>query len=639
MGASISGLMNSFSGENREMLLIIGEFIDNSVGSAKKDGLNSVDVKIFIHAKKNAFYFIDNSTGIEKSDLRRIWRFYNLGDAYLNEGLNRGGIGFKHAGFWLGKKITIYSKNKSQEKSCTQLDFDEILALEKIQDLQTFEEESSYYIDYKNIDNNFYELVFNKMTDNTNTGTLIAIEDMNLSERTFANNIEPFQGDPDKPTKTGDGGAMNIYQQLYWRYERMIENKDNFKLNLSVIKDDDDGGLNEPIVINAKTVGFKGLTFDSDTFRKYVKNPQFEFSSIQSFVDSATDAQERKTKIDYGITIREIVTNLKEGNPTIEFYVPFMPDNPIKYDKLKVVMYLLDYKKIDNVFSSVRIMHGVEFIQDGRSINTAISTDSEMLGHIEMEWKAAKGEFDTIKNYWMAQIFLDSNNENNQKAFEPNDKKNKIKNTANVNTLIKSLKNAIEDLNIDLIFKHIIPLLRPKNSKRTELDRDAGIITNNDKHVQTNNNINEVNKDVNIEIADSLFKLLKKGKTTNAIRNIVREQEGAVLSSSIEDKSNYNWKHKISIDNEQQQFISLELDKLDYGVNELKYTFNFSKQAWNMNAKGQKVDWVVFSQFLVLYLNKIFFEELDQSNNVEQSIDRVNKTIEVMNLINEEGFN
>jgi uncharacterized protein involved in tolerance to divalent cations len=144
---------------------------------------------------------------------------------------------------------------------------------------------------------------------------------------------------------------------------------------------------------------------------------------------------------------------------------------------------------------------------------------------------------------------------------------------------------------------------------------------------------------VNIEIADSLFKLLKKGKTTNAIRNIVREQEGAVLSSSIEDKSNYNWKHKISIDNEQQQFISLELDKLDYGVNELKYTFNFSKQAWNMNAKGQKVDWVVFSQFLVLYLNKIFFEELDQSNNVEQSIDRVNKTIEVMNLINEEGFN
>jgi sugar diacid utilization regulator len=639
MGASISGLMNSFSGENREMLLIIGEFIDNSVGSAKKDGLNSVDVKIFIHAKKNAFYFIDNSTGIEKSDLRRIWRFYNLGDAYLNEGLNRGGIGFKHAGFWLGKKITIYSKNKSQEKSCTQLDFDEILALEKIQDLQTSEEESSYYIDYKNIDNNFYELVFNKMTDNTNTGTLIAIEDMNLSERTFANNIEPFQEDPDKPTKTGDGGAMNIYQQLYWRYERMIENKDNFKLNLSVIKDDDDGGLNEPIVINAKTVGFKGLTFDSDTFRKYVKNPQFEFSSIQSFVDSATDAQERKTKIDYGITIREIVTNLKEGNPTIEFYVPFMPDNPIKYDKLKVVMYLLDYKKIDNVFSSVRIMHGVEFIQDGRSINTAISTDSEMLGHIEMEWKAAKGEFDTIKNYWMAQIFLDSSNENNQKAFEPNDKKNKIKNTANVNTLIKSLKNAIEDLNIDLIFKHIIPLLRPKNSKRTELDRDAGIIANNDKHVQTNNNINEVNKDVNIEIADSLFKLLKKGKTTNAIRNIVREQEGAVLSSSIEDKSNYNWKHKISIDNEQQQFISLELDKLDYGVNELKYTFNFSKQAWNMNAKGQKVDWVVFSQFLVLYLNKIFFEELDQSNNVEQSIDRVNKTIEVMNLINEEGFN
>jgi sugar diacid utilization regulator len=639
MGASISGLMNSFSGENREMLLIIGEFIDNSVGSAKKDGLNSVDVKIFIHAKKNAFYFIDNSTGIEKSDLRRIWRFYNLGDAYLNEGLNRGGIGFKHAGFWLGKKITIYSKNKSQEKSCTQLDFDEILALEKIQDLQTSEEESSYYIDYKNIDNNFYELVFNKMTDNTNTGTLIAIEDMNLSERTFANNIEPFQEDPDKPTKTGDGGAMNIYQQLYWRYERMIENKDNFKLNLSVIKDDDDGGLNEPIVINAKTVGFKGLTFDSDTFRKYVKNPKFEFSSIQSFVDSATDAQERKTKIDYGITIREIVTNLKEGNPTIEFYVPFMPDNPIKYDKLKVVMYLLDYKKIDNVFSSVRIMHGVEFIQDGRSINTAISTDSEMLGHIEMEWKAAKGEFDTIKNYWMAQIFLDSSNENNQKAFEPNDKKNKIKNTANVNTLIKSLKNAIEDLNIDLIFKHIIPLLRPKNSKRTELDRDAGIIANNDKHVQTNNNINEVNKDVNIEIADSLFKLLKKGKTTNAIRNIVREQEGAVLSSSIEDKSNYNWKHKISIDNEQQQFISLELDKLDYGVNELKYTFNFSKQAWNMNAKGQKVDWVVFSQFLVLYLNKIFFEELDQSNNVEQSIDRVNKTIEVMNLINEEGFN
>jgi sugar diacid utilization regulator len=639
MGASISGLMNSFSGENREMLLIIGEFIDNSVGSAKKDGLNSVDVKIFIHAKKNAFYFIDNSTGIEKSDLRRIWRFYNLGDAYLNEGLNRGGIGFKHAGFWLGKKITIYSKNKSQEKSCTQLDFDEILALEKIQDLQTSEEESSYYIDYKNIDNNFYELVFNKMTDNTNTGTLIAIEDMNWSERTFANNIEPFQEDPDKPTKTGDGGAMNIYQQLYWRYERMIENKDNFKLNLSVIKDDDDGGLNEPIVINAKTVGFKGLTFDSDTFRKYVKNPQFEFSSIQSFVDSATDAQERKTKIDYGITIREIVTNLKEGNPTIEFYVPFMPDNPIKYDKLKVVMYLLDYKKIDNVFSSVRIMHGVEFIQDGRSINTAISTDSEMLGHIEMEWKAAKGEFDTIKNYWMAQIFLDSSNENNQKAFEPNDKKNKIKNTANVNTLIKSLKNAIEDLNIDLIFKHIIPLLRPKNSKRTELDRDAGIIANNDKHVQTNNNINEVNKDVNIEIADSLFKLLKKGKTTNAIRNIVREQEGAVLSSSIEDKSNYNWKHKISIDNEQRQFISLELDKLDYGVNELKYTFNFSKQAWNMNAKGQKVDWVVFSQFLVLYLNKIFFEELDQSNNVEQSIDRVNKTIEVMNLINEEGFN
>jgi hypothetical protein len=47
--------------------------------------------KYLFSEKYNAFYFIDNSSGIEVNNLERVWRFYNAGDAYLKEGLNRGG--------------------------------------------------------------------------------------------------------------------------------------------------------------------------------------------------------------------------------------------------------------------------------------------------------------------------------------------------------------------------------------------------------------------------------------------------------------------------------------------------------------------------------------------------------------------
>jgi hypothetical protein len=54
---SVSGLIKTFEGKEREMLLILGEFIDNSIGSAKKDSKSSVDVKIFIFWKVQCLLF------------------------------------------------------------------------------------------------------------------------------------------------------------------------------------------------------------------------------------------------------------------------------------------------------------------------------------------------------------------------------------------------------------------------------------------------------------------------------------------------------------------------------------------------------------------------------------------------------
>jgi hypothetical protein len=637
---SVSGLIKTFEGKEREMLLILGEFIDNSIGSAKKDSKSSVDVKIFISEKYNAFYFIDNSSGIEVNNLERVWRFYNAGDAYLKEGLNRGGIGFKQAGFWLGKRVTIYSKNKMQEESCTQLDYDEILAREnKIAELMS-DTNATNEVWFKNANDEFYKDVFKTLTGDSDTGTLVGIENMKWLIRTFADNILPFQVKPTTPAETGDKGKMNIYQQLYWRYERMIENKDNFKLNLEIIMDNKGGVRSEPIVINAQTVGFKGITFDKETFVNYVQNPSFKFSYIQSFAENETEGQERKKKEKYGITVRDIVSNLKRGNSSIEFYIPFLPNDTKKYDKLKVIFYLLDYKKIDNVFSSLRIMHGVEFVQDGRSINTGIKVNSEILKHIEVKFKKSTGEYDTNKNYWMAQVFLDSDNEDNQNAFEPDDVKNKIKNSANVASIKESLDEAISELYIDMIFNHIIQNLKQKSDIRTEMDKGIDIIVNKDKSDYVyNNNLSEEKKDENVEIAESLWKVLDKKSNKNVIKNIVKEHEGAVLSSTIINKMNFDWKHKICVDRQQVQFLSLKLVKNDYDVYELIYTFNFSRKVWNINTKSQKNDWMVFGQFLVLYLNKMFFASLQKTNDINKSIDDISETIEIMNLVNEEGFN
>jgi hypothetical protein len=48
---------------------------------------------------------------------------------------------------------------------------------------------------------------------------------------------------------------------------------------------------------------------------------------------------------------------------------------------------------------------------------------------------------------------------------------------------------------------------------------------------------------------------------------------------------------------------------------------------------------MVFGQFLVLYLNKMFFASLQKTNDINKSIDDISETIEIMNLVNEEGFN
>jgi hypothetical protein len=105
----------------------------------------------------------------------------------------------------------------------------------------------------------------------------------------------------------------------------------------------------------------------------------------------------------------------------------------------------------------------------------------------------------------MAQVFLDSDNEDNQNAFEPDDVKNKIKNSANVASIKESLDEAISELYIDMIFNHIIQNLKQKSDIRTEMDKGIDIIVNKDKSDYVyNNNLSEEKKDENVEIAESL---------------------------------------------------------------------------------------------------------------------------------------
>jgi hypothetical protein len=607
----LSGLVQSMVAKKYSELISFGEFIDNAIGQSEIG--STVLVTIVIDVKNGgSIYFIDNSAGIEESSLVRAWTFFNHLDAFKSNGMNRANVGFKRGGFWLGKKISIYSKTKNFE-SGTYLDINEVMEAERKQ------EEYNIYSNLSSDATNNLKEWFDHYTNNSETGSIFKISDLSWEQRDFAEIQTLFQCSPDSKTDTGAKGEMNIYKQLYWRYKRFIEGKENKTLQLKVIHKKTDGEFIETI-INAKNVGYKGLTIDIEEWEQNIR-PNIDFENIR-FKNNFDKLRLDEMDASYGTNTSKIIDQLEEGNFEIDFNLPYRDERKKLIVNLPVKLYLLDHKKINSGFSSMRIISGIELIQDGRSLNTGTSvTDSYKLHHHTLKIFSKTGEFATDDTYWMAQIFVDFFDEANKETFKPNDEKADLASEATKANILSNLKDALIAMRIIPIFETVIPYItikaRPNEGKatQTKVKESADVA----KKIKTEYEA--------IKKTLTSASILKNDETSFAqfatkdeVTAEKIKQYKAQFNTFIDEKQKVNLQYTYVVDNDivtisftngigVGQGIGLDMNNKNYALQISAVTHAITERAINL-----------------------FSNELTINNDIDKAIEKLNNYVSVINM-------
>ncbi|WP_342275011.1 ATP-binding protein [Spiroplasma endosymbiont of Cantharis lateralis] len=567
-GLNLAGLLKAFTTDNYFLITTIGEFIDNSISACQIANLKELNFEMIVDYEAEKIFFIDNGPGIDAKDIKSKWILFNKYDQLDNIGFNRKHVGFKRGGFWLGKKIELYTKTLLSE-SGTYLDIDEIISKEN----DSFPIEKCMEI--QEINNQNLEIFRNLISkiSKDGTGTVFAISKSHFeSAKTFNDKIFPLKNSFKIDGKYKDN---NILLFLYLKYYKFIEGNENLKLNIEIrttVKD-------QKIFITKKDLKLGDYIFNNEDFLKQFEN--FDFNALEKKYSDFYGTNVQEEYLDtFGINIEKIIGDLKKGIASWKFKMPYHSmRGESKTELLDVSFSFLNNKYIEE-FSVQDIFSGIVLMQDGRAINMGNynkkNPSTSVFSRINQKVLGfnRSGDYVTVDKYWTAEINLDTDNEILLREFQPIDDKSKFANSEVIQDITKSFSEFISSkLLLNQIGNEIVDHQRSESnrvssSNSKKISKIDSIIINSEKEIVSNN----------------IEKFIKKG-----------EVKIGISEKSSKDKKyftliNKALKFRFEFTNKQKNMIDFKysFDSV-IGENSLLITYNFDCQFFNKSKNLEEI--------------------------------------------------
>ncbi|AHI53041.1 ATP-binding protein [Spiroplasma culicicola] len=615
----IAGMVHSWTSDSYYLITTFGEFIDNSLSSAIKSGQKTLNMKIIVDGDTESYLFIDNGPGIESSKIEECWVMFNPEDDLNKDGFNRRHIGFKRGGFWLGKRVELFSKSKNTVVG-TYLDYDEMVSK---QNAGFSVEEAVKPEDISEKDINLYQKVLIG-----ETGTIIGIKKTNFTD---ANNFNHKTVEFTSIPKDYNLRKNNIYVYLYFKYLYFIEGKADVKLNLSVVYN------NQKVNINKESLYLFDYEITSEIASKQFKNFNFDKLEKELIEQGAINSnKDKQLQSDYGISVGKIINDIKQNKFNWEFFFPYIARYHVNnHVKLKAYFSFLNYNDIRK-YSLQDIFGGVSIVQDNRIINMGNYT--KMAPNLKVfERKiltltnTSSGDIKTEDKLWKADIHLDTTEPNLKIDFQPKDDKSAIANGNVVENVLKEFVNFLKsDLHMDYIGRVIIGFLKGSLEYAIDENYVSDYEISKTKNILKKTNIYLNNEDtlkVITDIKKGELKLTPSSKFGNNKKTFPYKNNDKIIY------------YYFSFDKNQERSIEFKYstDKvLLENILELRFNFNYKSLTKLQKSDDHQIRLaLIFSTIIAKKFSKLL-EECEYQSDAEQKLSIFIDDLEIFNEVFDE---